>query len=301
MPSAETQRALQIWRDTASTLGTKRFIWEMRAGFEAIWSGFSRPPEDCNYEPVAPGNVSGEWIVPPGATKDGVILYLHGGGYVICSPNTHRELAAQLAKATGCRALVLEYRLAPEFPFPAAVEDSVNAYRWLLAQGFKADQITMAGDSAGGGLVVATLVAIRYFGLPQPAAAASLSPWTDLACTGGTLETKAQEDPIVSRPLLEQLAQMYLAGADPKAPLASPLYADLRGLAPLLIQVGTAETLLDDAKRLAEKIRSQGGKVELQEWEGMPHVWHFFVSFLPEAKDALAYVGSFLRERMAAG
>jgi acetyl esterase/lipase len=226
---------------------------------------------------------------------------LHGGGYVICSPNTHRELVAELAKAAGCRALLLDYRLAPEFPFPAAVDDSISAYRWLLAQGFRADHIAVAGDSAGGGLVVATLVAIRYYGLPQPAAAASLSPWADLACTGGTLDTKAQEDPIVSRPLLQQLAQMYLAGADPTAPLASPLYADLAGLAPLLIQVGTAETLLDDARRLADKIRSQGGQVELQEWEGMPHVWHFFVSFLAEAKDALAQVGSFFRERMAAG
>jgi monoterpene epsilon-lactone hydrolase len=226
------------------------------------------------------------------------LLYLHGGGYVICSPDTHREMVAHLAKASGCRVLLLDYRLAPEFPFPAAVEDAVAAYRWLLAQGYPARGLAVAGDSAAGGLTVAALVVLRYLGLPMPGAAVCFSPWTDLACTGETLASKASEDPIVSLPLLEQLAQTYLAGADPRSPLASPLYADLWGLPPLLVQVGTAETLLDDSRRLADRCREAGVEVSLEEWEGMPHVWHFFVSFLPEAQQAIARAGEFLRQRL---
>ncbi len=289
---------MQIWRETAQSLASKRFVWEMRLGFLEIWSRFSHAPTDMTYEPVAAGGVRAEWVVPPGASEGKALLYLHGGGYVICSPDTHREMVAHLAKACGCRVLLLDYRLAPEFPFPAAVEDAVAAYRWLLAQGYPARGLAVAGDSAGGGLTVAALVAFRYLGLPMPGAAACFSPWTDLACTGETLASKASEDPIVSRPLLEQLAQTYLAGADPRSPLASPLYADLRGLPPLLVQVGTAETLLDDSRRLAARCREAGVEVSLEEWEGMPHVWHFFVSFLPEAQQAIARAGEFLRQRM---
>jgi acetyl esterase/lipase len=289
---------MQIWRETAQSLASKRFVWEMRLGFLEIWSRFSHAPTDLAYEPVAAGGVRAEWVVPPGASEGRALLYLHGGGYVICSPDTHREMVAHLARASGCRVLLLDYRLAPEFPFPAAVEDAVAAYRWLLAQGYPARGLAVAGDSAGGGLTVAALVAFRYLGLPMPGAAVCFSPWTDLACTGETLASKASEDPIVSRPLLEQLAQTYLAGADPRSPLASPLYADLRGLPPLLVQVGTAETLLDDSRRLADRCREAGVEVSLEEWEGMPHVWHFFVSFLPEAQQAIARAGQFLRQHL---
>jgi len=298
MAAPELERAMQIWRETAQSLASKRFVWEMRLGFLEIWSRFSHAPTDLAYEPVAAGGVRAEWVVPPGASEGRALLYLHGGGYVICSPDTHREMVAHLAKASGCRVLLLDYRLAPEFPFPAAVEDAVAAYRWLLAQDYRPKGLAVAGDSAGGGLTVAALVAFRYLGLPMPGAAVCFSPWTDLACTGETLASKASEDPIVSRPLLEQLAETYLAGADPRSPLASPLYADLRGLPPLLVQVGTAETLLDDSRRLADRCREVGVEVSLEEWEGMPHVWHFFVSFLPEAQQAIARAGQFLRQRL---
>jgi monoterpene epsilon-lactone hydrolase len=298
MAAPELERAMQIWRETAQSLASKRFVWEMRLGFLEIWSRFSHAPTDLAYEPVAAGGVRAEWVVPPGASEGRALLYLHGGGYVICSPDTHREMVAHLARASGCRVLLLDYRLAPEFPFPAAVEDAVAAYRWLLAQGYPARGLAVAGDSAGGGLTVAALVAFRYLGLPMPGAAVCFSPWTDLACTGETLASKASEGPIVSRPLLEQLAQTYLAGADPRSPLASPLYADLRGLPPLLVQVGTAETLLDDSRRLADRCREVGVEVSLEEWEGMPHVWHFFVSFLPEAQQAIARAGQFLGQRL---
>jgi monoterpene epsilon-lactone hydrolase len=298
MAAPELERAMQIWRETAQSLASKRFVWEMRLGFLEIWSRFSHAPTDLAYEPVAAGGVRAEWVVPPGASEGRALLYLHGGGYVICSPDTHREMVAHLARASGCRVLLLDYRLAPEFPFPAAVEDAVAAYRWLLAQGYPARGLAVAGDSAGGGLTVAALVAFRYLGLPMPGAAVCFSPWTDLACTGETLASKASEDPIVSRPLLEQLAETYLAGADPRSPLASPLYADLRGLPPLLVQVGTAETLLDDSRRLADRCREVGVEVSLEEWEGMPHVWHFFVFFLPEAQQAIARAGQFLRQHL---
>ncbi|GBD14461.1 Monoterpene epsilon-lactone hydrolase [bacterium HR25] len=299
MPSAELEKAMQIWRETGAALGQKTYLWEMRFGFEEMWARFSRPPQDVKYEPVGAGGVRAEWVVPQEVSDDRTILYLHGGGYVLCSPHTHREMVAHLAKAARARALLIDYRLAPEHPFPAAVEDSLAAYRWLLGQGVRPQRIAIAGDSAGGGLTVATLVGLRYTGQPLPAAGVCFSPWTDLACTGETLTTKAQEDPIVQKPLVEQLAQMYLAGADPKAPLASPLYADLTGLPPLLVQVGTAETLLDDSTRLVERARRAEVDVTLEVWEGMPHVWHFFVSFLPEAQQAVQKAGEFIQRHTA--
>jgi len=295
MPSAEAERAHAIWRETAATLSAKTTLWEMRSGFERLWDQFV-PPSDVTYTPANAGGVRAEWIAPPGAPEDQAILYLHGGGYVFGS--IHREMVARIAKTTGRRALLLDYRLAPEHPFPAAVEDALAAYRWLCASGNARRGLIVAGDSAGGGLVVSTLVAARYNGLPRAAAGVCLSPWTDLAMTGSTLESKAAEDPIVSRPLLEQLAGWYLAGADPKAPLASPLYADLGHLPPLLVQVGTAETLLDDARRLAERARAAGIEVTLREYDGMPHVWQFFGSFLPEARAACDEIGAFVKQRL---
>jgi monoterpene epsilon-lactone hydrolase len=295
MPSAEAERAHAIWRETATTLSSRTTLWEMRAGFERLWDQFV-PPSDVTYEPANAGGVRAEWIKPQNARPEQAILYLHGGGYVFGS--IHREMVARMAKTADRAALLLDYRLAPEHPFPAAVEDALAAYRWLCASGAARRGLIVAGDSAGGGLVVSTLVAARYKGLPRAAVGVCLSPWTDLALTGGTLESKAADDPIVSRPLLEQLAGWYLAGADPKAPLASPLYADLTGLPPLLIQVGTAETLLDDARRLAERARAAGVEVTLHEYEGMPHVWQFFGSFLPEARAACDEIGAFVKQHL---
>jgi len=299
MPSPQLEQAMEIWRRTATSLAGKG-VWESRLGFLEIWLSFTRPPSDVTYRPVAAGGVKAEWVIPPQAAEGKAILYFHGGGYVFCSPDTHRELVAHLAKAAGIQALLLDYRLAPEFPFPGAVEDAVAAYRWLLSQGYRPEGVGLAGDSAGGGLAVAAMVAFRYLGLPMPGASVCFSPWTDLACTGASMETKAKEDPIVSKLLLQALAAIYLQGADPTTPLASPLYADLRGLPPLLVQVGTAETLLDDSRRLAERCREAGVEVQLDEWEGMPHVWHFFVSFLPEAQEAIAKAGEFLRRHLKA-
>jgi acetyl esterase/lipase len=224
------------------------------------------------------------------------MLYLHGGGYVVGSIATHRGLAGRLSQAAAARVLLVDYRLAPEHPFPAAVDDAASAYRWLLAQGIESARLVIAGDSAGGGLTIATLVALRDAGVPLPAAAVCLSPWVDLEGSGDSVTTKAAADPLVQKDMLLQLGAWYLAGADPRTPLAAPLYADLRRLPPLLIQVGTAEILLDDATRLAEKATAAGVKVTLESWEDMIHVWQLFAPMLPEGQQAIERIGVFVQQ-----
>jgi acetyl esterase/lipase len=254
---------------------------------------------DIRREVVSADGVEAEWVSAPDAEAGRAVLYLHGGGYVIGSINTHRSLAARLARASRARVLVIDYRLAPEHPHPVAVDDSVTAYRWMLAQGLKPARIVVAGDSAGGGLTLATLVAIRDAKVPLPAAGACLSPWVDLEGIGESMTTKADVDPIVQKAGIEQMAAAYLGGKDPRTPLAAPLYADLTGLPPLLIQVGTAETLLDDASRLAERARKAGVAVSYEPSEDMIHVWHLFASMLDEGRQAIDRIGEFVRKQAA--
>jgi acetyl esterase/lipase len=269
---------------------------EMRATFEQETS-FFQVPADVRCQEVDAGGVPGEWITTPEATADRVMLYLHGGAYTIGSVNTHRELISRLSRAAGVRALALNYRLAPEHPFPAAVKDAVSAYRWLLESGVEPARIVIAGDSAGGGLTVAALVALRDAGGPLPAAGVCLSPWVDLEGIGDSMTAKAEVDPLIEREGLIEMAKAYLGGADPRTPLAAPLYADLTGLPPLLIHVGTAETLLDDSTRLAERAGCAGVDVVFEPWEDMIHVWHIFASVLPQGQQAVERVGQFIRER----
>ena len=273
-------------------------VEEARAGFEQVASMFP-VDADIKREVVSAGGVKAEWVRAPDADAGRAVLYLHGGGYVIGSINTHRSLAARLSRASGARVLVIDYRLAPEHPHPAAVDDAVAAYRWMLAQGLKPARITVAGDSAGGGLTVATLLAIRDAKLPLPGAGACLSPWVDLEGIGESMTTKAGVDPIVQKTGLLQMAAAYLGGKDPRTPLAAPLYADLSGLPPLLIQVGTAETLLDDASRLAERARKAGVTVSYEPWESMIHVWHLFAPMLDEGQQAIDRIGEFVRKQAA--
>lgn len=259
---------------------------------------------DVVYEGVNAGGVAAEWVSIDGAegnatgkTADGsVVLYLHGGGYVLGSLRAYRGFFSRVSRASGGRVLGLDYRLAPEFPFPSAVNDSVAAYRWLLSQGVDPDHIVIGGDSAGGGLAIATLVALRYLGEPMPAAAVCVSPWVDLECTGESMTSKAEIDPVVQKEGLRFSAQRYIGDLDWRAPLASPLYADLRGLPPLLIHVGTAETLLDDSTRLADRAKASGVKVELNIWEDMIHVWPIFAPVLPEGQQAIERIGEFVRQ-----
>ena len=294
MASQELEKLIEFIRSQPVELDLSPT--EMRAGFEEVATMFLVPP-DTSLQPVDVGGMPGEWIAGPGVSADRVVLYLHGGGYVIGSIATHRAMVARISQASGARVLVIEYRLAPEYPFPAAVEDATAAYRWLLAQGVDPARAVMAGDSAGGGLTVAALVSLRDSGDTLPAAAVCLSPWTDLEGTGESMATKAAVDPLIERDGIDMMAKLYLAGADPRAPLASPIYADLHGLPPMLIHVGTAEVLLDDAVRLGERARAAGVEVVLEPWEDMIHVWHCFAHVLPEAQRAIDRVGEFIRER----
>jgi epsilon-lactone hydrolase len=250
---------------------------------------------DVKLEPVTANGVRAEWSWTPGTTDDAVLLYLHGGGYVIGSLDSHRHLVAETGRAAGCWALALDYRLAPEHPFPAAVEDAVAGYRYLLGRGLKPNRIAVAGD----GLVVAAMVAIRNVGLPQPGCGWCISPWVDMEASGETMTSRSAADPMVQKTGILDMARLYLNGADPRSPLASPIHADLAGIAPLLIQVGAAETLLDDALALAKAAGAGDVYVDLQIWPEMVHVWHLFHPELNAGMRAIDSGGAFVWERRA--
>jgi phosphinothricin tripeptide acetyl hydrolase len=269
---------------------------ERRAQYERAEKVFPTPA-DVKVERVSAPAAPAEWLRPPSAEPGRVVLYLHGGGYVIGSPRSHRHLAAAIAGAAGAAALLLDYRLAPEHPYPAAVDDATAAYRWLLDQAIAPARIVVAGDSAGGGLTVATLLALREARVPLPAAAVCISPWVDLTCSGGSYRTRADADPIVRRAGVEEMAKAYLGAAPATTPLASPLFADLHGLPPLLIHVGSDEVLLDDAVQLAERARAAGVETTLEVYERMIHVWHWFLPMLDEAQTAVDAIGQFVRGR----
>jgi acetyl esterase/lipase len=227
------------------------------------------------------------------AVPTGTIVFVHGGGYIWMRASTHLAVAAALVRESGCRCVSVDYRRAPEDPYPAPVDDLAAVYRALLADGIAPARIAFAGDSAGGGLVIAGLVALRDAGTPLPAAGVSVSPWTDLAVTGASADLA--DDPVVSGAALRMMADVYLAGADPRSPTASPLYADLRGLPPLLVQVGTRESLLDDARRLTDRAQDAGVDVTLHEFVDVVHMWVVIGPEIPESQAAFAEAGAFIR------
>jgi len=224
-------------------------------------------------------------------------MYLYGGGYVISSPHSRRKLAGHLANASGARALVPRYHLAPERPFPSAVEDATADYRWLLGEGGRPERTVVAGDSSAGGLTVAAMLKLREERTPLPSGGVPISPWVDLACTGETLETNAAVDLTTTKASLQRMAGLYLHGADPRTPLASPLYADLSGLPPLLIVVGGDEALLDDSVRLARAVGMAGVEVTLYIGAGMQHIFPIYCGMIPEADAAVAMIGAWIRSR----
>jgi acetyl esterase/lipase len=280
---------------TFSSWGPDTTLDQMREGWDGIFASVE-PTVGASSEAVDAGGVRAEWISAPGAAPDRVILYLHGGGYVLGSINSHRDLCERYSRASGARVLSLDYRLAPENPFPAAVEDATAAYRWLLSEGVSADHIAIAGDSAGGGLTFATLVALRDAGTPLPACATPISPWVDLEGTGESMATRADIDPMVQKEMIQQMGQTYIGGGNLRDPLAAPLHADLTGLPPLLVHVGSRETLHDDAARMVEKAKAAGVDVTLDVWEGQIHVWHVFASRLDEGEEAIQQLGAFVRK-----
>jgi acetyl esterase/lipase len=271
----------------------------MRANMERGSAAAPPLPGDVKREPANAGGVPAEWIAAPGARDDRALVYFHGGGYAMGSLATHRPLCARLSRLASVRVLNVGYRLAPEHPHPAAVDDATAAVRWVYAQGFAPSRVALGGDSAGGGLTLAALLALRDAGAPLPAAAFCISPWTDLSASGDSIETKAAADPMVTEGPLREMAALYLAGKDPRTPLASPLFANLRGLPPLLVQVGSDELLLDDATRLASRARDAGVDVTLEIWEDMFHVWHAFGDMLPEAVRACERIAAWLRPHLS--
>lgn len=254
-------------------------------------------PADVDIEPVSADGMPAEFQTAPDARLDRVVLYLHGGGYVIGSIKSHRYLMQNISRASGARTLGIDYRLAPENAFPAALEDATNAYCWLLSQGFERQGIAIAGDSAGGGLALATLVNLRDRGIPLPAAGVLISPWTDLTGTAGSVSSRASIDPLVNPAELFKLAAHYLGNVDPSNPLVSPVFADLQGLPPLLIHVGGREILYDDACRVADKARAAGVETELLHEPELFHVWHAFAPMLDEGQRAVEEIGQYLRAR----
>ena len=273
---------------------------QSRRRFLAMEALIPHPPRGTETITINAGGVSADRVITPASRPNRHVLYLHGGAYRLGAPSTYRHFTWRIASAAQARVLVVDYRLAPEHPFPAALEDAVSYYCWLLAEGADPRQIAVIGDSAGGGLALALLLKLRDSGLPLPAAAVVLSPWTDLALTGASLTLNAKLDAMVHAEDIPKFAADYLAGADPRHPYASPLYGDPTGLPPTLIQVGSEELLRDDAVRMAERMQRVHCQAELQIWPRMPHVWHLFAPILPEAREAIAEISKFLQRTMDA-
>ena len=275
-------------------------VARMRDDWDAL---FASAPLDARIVPVAIGALNAEWVGAADARVDVAVLYLHGGGFQVGSTRSHCELMFSVAQASGCRVLGLDYRRAPEHRFPAALDDALAAFDWLLAQGFDERRVAIAGDSAGAGLAIAALLSLRRAGRAMPAAAVLLSAWTDLTASGASYASRADADPIHQRPMILAMARHYLgADGDARDPLASPFFADaaeLAGLPPLLIQVGDRETVLSDSTLFADRARDAGVSVDLEVFSGMIHVFQQFPDELTEAREAIASIGRFLRQHLA--
>jgi epsilon-lactone hydrolase len=297
MPSLEHQKLVAgLEAVAAARTSTASFGTSTAASAEAE-RGMEPPlPPDVTVEQRLLGGVPCLEVGPPNGPDGRTIVYLHGGGYLHLSARTHVAVAAGLVRATGARCVLVDYRLAPQYPFPAPVQDTVAVYRALLESGTAPGSVAFAGDSAGGGLVLGALVAVRDAGLPLPGAGVAVSPWTDLAITGASVATA--DDPVVDGPGLRAMAETYLAGASPTEPTASPLYADLRGLPPILIQVGTRESLLDDARRVAVRLGEAGVDVTLREFQDVVHMWVVWDPRLPESLEAFDQAASFFGQHL---
>jgi epsilon-lactone hydrolase len=272
---------------------------ERRAASDALGEMGSLPA-GCQHEPVTVAGVKCERVAPAHAVEGRRLLYLHGGGYVGGSPRSHRPLAARLAEAARSTAIVAEYRLAPEHPCPAALDDAVAVYRWLLDEGIEPERMVVAGDSAGGGLTLALALALKPLDLPQPAALFVISPWADLTQSHATYGSKADDDPMITKTGLNESAAAYLGEMDGRDPRASPVFGDFAGLAPLLIQVGSEEALLGDSLLLAERAGHARVEVRLEIWPEMIHVWHAFGGQLGAARRAIAAAGQWMDEKLGA-
>jgi len=269
-------------------LEQRRREWEAEARLAVL-------PRECRFSPQVAGGVTCEWMEMPRVARDRVFLFFHGGSYNAGSPRTHRLLAANLSRATHMRLLLPDYRLAPEHPFPAGVKDALLVYQWLLNQGFAEKNIVVGGDSAGGGLTLSMLLALKAAGAKMPMAAILLSPWTDLTVSSRSYETLRKVDPIITREKLREAGLLYAGRRDPADPLLSPLFADLAGLPPMLIHAGGDEAMLDDSRKLAERAKDAGAPASFTMFEGMWHVFHTAGMDMPESRKAIDEIGGFVR------
>lgn len=290
-------RHLLRFRLKRDTIDWNTPIPALRQQAEKIAKLIAKMPATIEVAPVAIEELSAEWIRPHEATKDEAILYVHGGGYALGSCQGHRSIVAKFVKGSGIGALLFDYRLAPENPFPAAIDDSVAAYRWLLSEGISSSRIAIVGDSAGGGLCLATLIALKDQGIPLPAAAVAVSPWTDLKCTGESYRIK-DKDPLTPEGSWAIFSNYYVRDNDPCLPWISPLYGDLQGLPPMLIYVGEDEVLLDDSIRFAEKAKNSGVDVTLRVGEGMVHCFPVLAPLFPEARQAMDEICAFIKKHI---
>ncbi|MFX1339411.1 MAG: alpha/beta hydrolase [Promethearchaeota archaeon] len=274
----------------------KERVKKERDGLEDL-AKLVKVPKDVKSVYLDVKGIPAEWVSAPEAREDKIIFYLHGGGYISGSLNSHRELVSRISRTTKTRALMIEYRLAPEHPFPAAVEDSTKAYKWLIdEQNINAKNIIIAGDSAGGGLTFATLINLRDNGIALPAAGVGLSPWTDLGITGESYRKNRKIDPVITIYGISFFAELYLGDTDYQNPLVSPIYGDLKGLPPMYIQVGTAELLYDDSVVLAKRAKEAGVDVTLDIWDDMPHVFPAFAAFALEGQQGIEKMGEFIKK-----
>lgn len=299
MASPQLQNIIQALRSIQlnpheADIPTVRAAFEQFASVYPTADGVKREKADAN-------GVPGEWITPPAVSGDTTILYIHGGGWTMGSVNTHARLVANICAACDARSFSIDYRLAPEHPYPAGLDDCITAYRWLIEdQRVDPARLVIAGDSAGGNLTLASLLRLRDEGLPLPAAAVCLSPATDMLATGESHRTRAEADPMLDPTGLPVVREAYCPDTDPATPYISPLYGDLKSLPPLLIHVGDAEILLDDSKGFAERAKAAGVDVTLKVWDEMIHVFQFFAPMLPEANEAIAEIGAFVKSRVGA-
>lgn len=303
MASKGTERLNTLYRGwvAAFEANPEMPLDEMRRMFDA-WGDITGEPGGVDYTEADAGGIPVLWAAPKGCAADRVILCAHGGGYVVGSMYTHRKAYAHVAKAAGCRALVVDYRRAPEHIHPGPVNDMAAAYKWLLDQGVQPNHIALIGDSAGGGLAVTTILRARELGLPLPAATMPLSPWLDMEATGETFTTNADKDLLVARETIEMMAGTFLGeGGNRRDPLANPLYADLKGLPPVYIQTGADETLLDDSRRLAERAHAAGVDVTLDIVPEMQHVFQFLAGNAPEADAAIARLAQWVCPKLGLG
>ncbi len=299
MASRESQACGDLWRSVSTRMAANPGIdiLTRRAMLDALQE-LASEPVDVTYEEILAAGQRALWVNPLGAAADRVILFLHGGGFIAGSINCHRKLAAHLAKATGCRALVPSYRLAPENSFPAQLDDTFGIYQWLLNEGFDPSHVATMGDSAGGNLAISICLRAQAQNLPFPAAIIGISPWLDMEVKGWTLDTNKDRSAVGSRESYQQIVGMLLKGHDPTDPFANPLYADLTGFPPIYLSAGTEEALLDNPQRLAESAKKARVDVTLKIAEGMQHVYEFMAGRAPEADEAIADIAVWLRPKI---